>query len=126
MIKELLKTNVYGQWELQKSTLKKDVDPQAASSVESSFNRGTSGPNVWSRLTGALGMGKAEDMVGDRIDNSMLISQLEALDHHIKEIREHLDGKEVAPDWVKSKVAVASDKLSDIAHYILGVKEAKK
>lgn len=67
---------------------------------------------------------KAKDMSGDEIDNGMLMSDIEALDHHIKEIREHM-GKGVAPDWVKSKVSRAAAMVSDIAHYIQGLKERK-
>lgn len=66
----------------------------------------------------------ATDMAGDRIDNHMLISQLESINHHVKEIQEHLKSTEIAPDWVKAKVATAADKLSDIAHYILGLNES--
>lgn len=68
----------------------------------------------------------AKDMVGDNVDSSMLMSELESLEHHIKEIREHLSSSEVAPDWVKAKVTKAASSMSDIAHYIMGVKEHKK
>ena len=30
----------------------------------------------------------------------------------------------MAPDWVKSKISVAADELSDIAHFIKGLKAA--
>jgi hypothetical protein len=65
----------------------------------------------------------AKDMTGDKIDSSMLMSELEEIEHHIKEIREHLTRSDVAPDWVKSKISVSASSLSDIAHYIMGVKE---
>ena len=71
------------------------------------------------------GVTKAEDMSGDEIDNGMMMSDLESLEHHIKEIREHLDAKDLAPDWVKSKVARSAAMMSDIAHYIQGLKERK-
>lgn len=64
-----------------------------------------------------------KDMAGDEINSQMLMSQLSAIEHHIAEIREHLSVQDIAPDWVKSKVAVAASELSDIAHYIMGLKE---
>lgn len=67
----------------------------------------------------------AKDMAGDVVDNSMLMSELESMDHHIKEIKEHLKVSEVAPDWVKSKVTRAASAMSDITHYIMGLKEKK-
>lgn len=141
--KEHITVNHHGQWSLSKSAIAKDepeqrslattgsgtgatVDADKAKAMSNSFNATTGNSHAIDTVKGWFGRSEAEDMVGDRIDNSMLISQLEALDHHIKEIREHLNGKEVAPDWVKSKVAVASDKLSDIAHYILGVQQGHK
>ena len=71
-------------------------------------------------------LSKAKDMAGEQVDSSMLLSQLESLEHHIKEIREHLSASDVAPDWVNAKVSQAASSLSDIAHYILGIKEKKK
>ena len=65
------------------------------------------------------------DMSGDKIDNNMLISQLESISHHVKEIQEHLRENEIAPDWVKAKVSTAADKLSDVAHYIMGFNESR-
>jgi len=71
-------------------------------------------------------MASATDMSGELIDNSMLLSELNSIEHHIDEIRSHLNLNEIAPDWVKSKISVAADELSDIAHYIMGLHEAKK
>ena len=68
----------------------------------------------------------AKDMVGDSVDSSMLMSELESMEHHIKEIREHLSESEVAPDWVKAKVSKSAASISDIAHYVMGVKQSKK
>lgn len=68
----------------------------------------------------------AKDMVGDDVDSSMLMSELESMAHHIEEIKEHLSAKEVAPDWVKAKVSKSASSLSDVAHYVMGVKEHKK
>ena len=68
----------------------------------------------------------AKDMVGDDVDSSMLLSELESMAHHIEEIKEHLSSSEVAPDWVKAKVSKSASSLSDVAHYIMGVKEQKK
>lgn len=65
-----------------------------------------------------------KDMSGDVVDNSMLLSELNSIEHHIEEIRSHLSLNELAPDWVKSKISVAADELSDIAHFIMGLKEA--
>lgn len=65
-----------------------------------------------------------KDMSGDAVDNSMLLSELNSIEHHIEEIRSHLSLNELAPDWVKSKISVAADELSDIAHFIMGLKEA--
>jgi protein subunit release factor A len=65
------------------------------------------------------------DMSGDLVDNSMLLSELNSIEHHIEEIRSHLTLNEVAPDWVKSKISVAADELSDIAHFIMGLKAAR-
>lgn len=68
----------------------------------------------------------AKDMVGDAVDSSMMMSELESMNHHIEEIREHLKASDVSPDWVKAKVSRAAASISDIAHYIMGVKESKK
>jgi hypothetical protein len=59
-------------------------------------------------------------------DSEMMFSQLEAIMHHIKEIREAMSPKEDAPDWVDAKITEAAKQLSDVAHYIQGVKAAKK
>lgn len=67
----------------------------------------------------------ATDMSGDIVDNSMLLSELSSIEHHIEEIRSHLSSSDIAPDWVKSKISVAADELSDIAHYIMGLDAAK-
>jgi hypothetical protein len=67
---------------------------------------------------------KAKDMSGDEIDNDMMMSELESLVHHVEEIREHM-GKGLAPDWVKAKISRAASIMSDIAHYIQGLKERK-
>jgi hypothetical protein len=66
-----------------------------------------------------------KDMAGDNVDSSMLMSELESLEHHIKEIKEHLSSSEIAPDWVKAKVSKSASHISDIAHYIMGFKERK-
>jgi hypothetical protein len=70
-------------------------------------------------------LNKAKDMAGETVDSSMLLSQLESLEHHVKEIREHISASDVAPDWVNAKVSQAASSLSDIAHYIMGLKEKK-
>jgi hypothetical protein len=72
------------------------------------------------------GLQKAKDMSGDKVDSSMLMSELEEIEHHIKEIREHLSSSDIAPDWVKSKISQSASSLSDIAHYIMGLKEERK
>lgn len=84
-------------------------------------------PEKWKKsIDSHSDMNKAtKDMAGDNVDSSMLHSELESLEHHIKEIREHLGEKEIAPDWVKAKVSKAASGLSDIAHYIMGLKEKK-
>lgn len=64
-----------------------------------------------------------QDMAGDPITNSMVFSQLGSICHHVEEIREHLTLNQNAPDWVKAKISTAADKLSDIAHYIMGLRE---
>jgi septal ring factor EnvC (AmiA/AmiB activator) len=69
---------------------------------------------------------KAKDLSGDKIDSSMLMSELEEIEHHIKEIRDHLSSSDIAPDWVKSKISQSASSLSDIAHYIMGLKEERK
>ena len=51
-------------------------------------------------------------MAGEPIDNSMLLSELNSIEHLIDEIRAHLRLNEIAPDWVKSKISVAADELS--------------
>jgi len=72
-----------------------------------------------------LSLNKAKDMAGDDVDSSMLMSELESMDHHIEEIRDHLKESEVAPDWVKAKVSRAASSISDIAHYVMGIKQHK-
>lgn len=67
-----------------------------------------------------------QDMAGDEVTNSMLFSQLESICHHVEELRDHLTLHKNAPDWVKAKVAIAADKLSDIAHYIMGLHETQE
>lgn len=69
---------------------------------------------------------KAKDMAGDNVDSGMLMSELESLKHHVNEIEMHLKKSDVAPDWVKSKVTRAASIMSDIAHYIMGLKEIDK
>ena len=71
-------------------------------------------------------LNKAKDIAGDTVDSSMLMSQLESLEHHIAELKEHLKINDVAPDWVKSKIAESASSMSDIAHYIMGIKEKNK
>mgnify|MGYP003327342626 CR=1 FL=1 len=55
-------------------------------------------------------------------DSEMMFSQLEAIAHHIEEIREVMSSDEDSPDWVKAKITEASKQLSDVAHYIQGKK----
>lgn len=59
-------------------------------------------------------------------NSEMLFSQLEAIVHHVQEIREVMKPSEDAPDWVDAKITEAAKQLSDVAHYIQGVKAAKK
>jgi len=59
-------------------------------------------------------------------DSSMMFSQMEAIVHHIEEIRESIEPSENMPDWVDSKVTEAAKNMSDIAHYIMGIKQQKK
>jgi hypothetical protein len=66
---------------------------------------------------------KAKDIAGDTVDSKMLMSELESLEHHIEEIKQHLSASDVAPDWVKSKISQAAGSMSDIAHYVMGTKE---
>lgn len=55
-------------------------------------------------------------------DSEMMFSQLEAIMHHVEEIREAMSADEDSPDWVKAKITEASKQLSDVAHYIQGKK----
>ena len=75
---------------------------------------------------GQWSLKKAKDMSGDNIDSSMLMSELQAIEHHIKEIKEKINSKDIAPDWVKSQISQASNDLSGVAHYILGLKGESK
>ncbi len=55
-------------------------------------------------------------------NSEMLFSQLEAIVHHVKEIREAMKPSEDSPDWVDAKITEAAKQLSDVAHYIMGEK----
>jgi len=105
----------WSQWILQKNNEAKQEELRKSDSVCKKCNKAK-----------CKCLKKSKDMAGDKVDSSMLMSELESLEHHIKEIREHIDQAEIAPDWVKAKVSKAASGLSDIAHYIMGLKEIKK
>lgn len=58
--------------------------------------------------------------------SEMMFSQLESVEHHLKEIRSHIKPSEDSPDWVKAKITEAAKQLSDVAHYIQGEKTVAK
>jgi hypothetical protein len=65
----------------------------------------------------------AKDMSGEKLDSSMLISELDSIARNIAEIKKHLNENDVAPDWVKSQVSKAANDLSGVADYIVGLKQ---
>ena len=68
------------------------------------------------------GKGTNEMAKEEKDDSTMLFSQLEAIEHHIKEIKESMKPSENAPDWLDAKITEAAKNLSDVAHYIMGTK----
>lgn len=68
---------------------------------------------------------KAEDMSGDKVDSSMMMGDLAAIKKHADEIMQHVDHKDVAPDWVKSKVAESASHLSAVADYVAGLSKSE-
>lgn len=68
---------------------------------------------------------KAEDMSGDKVDSSMMMGDLTAIKKHADEIMQHVDHKDVAPDWVKSKVAESASHLSAVADYVAGLSKSE-
>jgi hypothetical protein len=120
MIKEKLFLSKSGQWELKKWNLEKrcweGYEPVPG---KEPYSKGSCRPK-------SKELKKAKDMAGDEVNSHMAVSQLESIQHHIEEIREHLSGEEIAPDWVKSKISEAANVLSDIAHYIMGLKQNRE
>jgi hypothetical protein len=120
MIKEKLFLSKSGQWELKKWNLEKKC--------WEGYERvpGTKEGEKGSCRPKSKELKKAKDMSGDEVNSHMAVSQLESIQHHIEEIREHLSGEEIAPDWVKAKISEAANVLSDIAHFIMGLKQSKE
>lgn len=69
---------------------------------------------------------KAKDSSGDEDNNEMLMSQLKQIVHHVKELSSNISISGNEPDWVNSKITEAAKALSDVAHYIDGLKDIKK
>jgi hypothetical protein len=68
---------------------------------------------------------KAEDISGQEVSSEMAMSQMESIVHHIKEISSMIESKEVMPDWVNAKITESAKALSDVAHFIAGLKKDK-
>lgn len=66
---------------------------------------------------------KAKDSSGDDDNNEMLMSQLKEIVHHVKEITANIDASGNEPDWVNAKITEAAKSLSDVAHFIDGLKK---
>jgi hypothetical protein len=68
---------------------------------------------------------KAEDISGQEVNSEMAMSQMESIIHHIKEIHSMIESKEVMPDWVNAKITESAKSLSEVAHFIAGLKKDK-
>ncbi|NBW58030.1 hypothetical protein EBR43_09700 [bacterium] len=66
---------------------------------------------------------KAKDSSGDDDNNEMLMSQLKQIVHHVKEIMSNVEVSGNEPDWVNAKITEAAKSLSDVAHFIDGLKK---
>jgi len=75
---------------------------------------------------GQWSLTKAKDSSGDNDNNEMLMSQLKQIVHHVKELNSNIDRSGNEPDWVNAKITEAAKALSDVAHYIDGLKDVKK
>jgi hypothetical protein len=71
-------------------------------------------PNIKIRTPGPLT--KTSD--SPHPNNEMAASQLLGIKHHLAEIFEHFNVQGDIPDWLKSKLTLASDYLSTMAHYL--------
>ena len=69
---------------------------------------------------------KAKDSSGDNDNNEMLISQLKQIVHHVGELNSNIDISGNEPDWVNAKITEAAKALSDVAHYVDGLRSVKK
>jgi hypothetical protein len=68
-------------------------------------------------LAQRMRMGKADEEMKDD-DSYMAMKELQAIMHHLMEIKEKFDPKKDLPDWLDSKITLASDKLAVVAHYL--------
>lgn len=78
---------------------------------------------VFKNSKGQWTLAKAKDSSGDDDNNEMLMSQLKQIVHHVKEITANIDASGNEPDWVNAKVTEAAKSLSDVAHFIDGLKK---
>lgn len=114
---EMLSCGENGQWDIKKWNMEKRCwEGYEPTPGKKAYEDGSCKP------VSKQDLNKAKDMSGDEIDSNMLMSQLQSIEHHIKEIRSKINPKDIAPDWVKSQVAQAANDLSGVSHYILGIK----
>jgi Asp-tRNA(Asn)/Glu-tRNA(Gln) amidotransferase C subunit len=78
---------------------------------------------IMKTINGQWTLMKAKDSSGDDDNNEMLMSQLKEIVHHVKEITANIDASGNEPDWVNAKITEAAKSLSDVAHFIDGLKK---
>lgn len=114
---EKITQNKNGQWSLVKSA-PKNVDKEKWDSCVEQVKEKDDAKNPYAVCSSSL---QKEER-----DSKMMFSNLQAVKHHVEEIKENSDIRDDVPDWVDAKIVEVAKAMSDIAHYLDGKKQLNK